>query len=251
MAPGMTRVGFPRYIRTELRDFFYLAVRPAALGPVDPLPCAGFEPVRDEVGGPPRAWRCHASGRGLPRGAEVVSVDTSRTVARVEPGAPAGASWLSFGVSDPPGDRVTTIAVGSAVDSAAPDGAGSPSATLRGVSLEQPATALAPGPGVLAARGAAGSLLLVHATWPECREFAQTLRSASYGGAVFVPAGDSRLAFAPVARPMAVRIFADVEPVPPRVWTKIHREAQRRIDELGLTRHYVQVRHYRDRDRLP
>jgi hypothetical protein len=52
----------------------------------------------------------------------------------------------------------------------------------------------------------------------------------------------------PGSLPMALRIFTDTRAVPPAVWAPIHRRAQRRIDDLGLSRRYVQIRHYRRRD---
>jgi hypothetical protein len=120
---------------------------------------------------------------------------------------------------------------------------------LRGVEVSNDSDArLGSAAGVMVAVGPRGELALVGTSWASARALWPRLARAGFERALFVPGGDRLLAVEPDQRPMAVRIFSETRPVAPRVWGRIHQEAQRRIDEQGLTRQYVNIRDYVARD---
>ena len=120
---------------------------------------------------------------------------------------------------------------------------------LTGVPLHADENAMTSSSGLIVAVGDAGELLIGGSTWPACRAMHEHLVEVGYEDPLFVPAGDHWLVVTPDSTPMAQLIFQDTEIVRPGVWGAAHRQAQQQIDELGLTRHYVQVRHYLERDR--
>lgn len=257
MAPGMTRVGFPRYIRTELRDFFYLTIRSEALVP--PLPdLCDLAPASEPVHAPPAAWRC--SMELDPQGPqELFELDARRLRFTLAPAGSAAGAWLAWPVdgtnedggvairfrSAPGiGSRTELVEVGAAVDP-------SEGVLIWGWDLAsgrapagEPAAA-----GVVIAVGSGGALALAGASWASAHALWPRFEGAGFSRAIYVPRGDRLLVVEPDPRPLAVRIFQETEPAPRRVWGPIHREAQRRIDEQGLTRHYVNIRDYLERDR--
>ncbi len=256
MAPGMTRVGFPRYIRTELRDFFFLTLRPAALAPLDPLPCANAGAVDDATGEPPRAWRCAQDGGADEL--ELVTIDPRRTNLSLNHEDEGGEQWLTWPISTTLSEGDARIVLrrneegGMRILSPATIDAGQAEAddlVLAGVALDAAPDAATSGPGMIAAVGAQGSILFAWSEWPGCRALGARFGEAGFSRMVFIPAGEEQLVVAPVSSPLAVRLFEGTEPVAPRIWRRRHRDAQHRIDELGLTRHYVQIRHYLDRER--
>lgn len=248
MAPGMTRVGFPRFVRTDLRDFFYLLARQDAFGPA--LSLGGeARPVACGAGAPPCAY-LHEVGE-----AEVVEPCLDRLAASLS-AAPRGIGegTLAFPVT-PASDAARTGA--RVVLSRSPYGGlsleiGGPSAGLgRGeVALSglQPSAA-SPDPaaeGTLVARWPDGRAAFAATTAGGARGLASRLEAAGATATLFVPAGAATLLLDRDPAPMATRIFAETEPVPPRVWRPLARRAQESIDALGLTRHYVQARDYRE-----
>lgn len=265
MAPGMTRVGFPRYIRTELRDFFYLALRPEAFSPPSPSLCA-LSPLDDGTESPPRAWRCELVDEGE-ESHELFEVDTARVDVSVVRSGSETREWLSWPVSsDPascPGNRALVLrqrpeggTMVEVVDELDVTDLSS-STAICGVELEMGGpthhetvrTTLADTIGLLVAVGHRGEIALGAMSWTRAVSLRGRISTAGFERAIFIPRGEDRLTISPDTTPMALRIFDDTQPVPPRVWTRLHRQAQERIDELGLTRQYVQIRHYQERDR--
>ena len=260
MAPGMTRVGFPRYIRTELRDFFFLTLRPEALGPLGDAPCS-MERVDDAENAPARAWRCGLQLADQEE-VELFQMDLRRARLSLADSDGADDAWLAWSVS-----TENIVADGPALVLRAsrhggmtatfldrrPDEEEQGAIVLSGWDLASDASPLSDEetdvPGVVAALDSQGRLVLAGASWLRGREIWPRLEIAGFTRALFLREGPQVLAVEPETSPMAVRIFEETEPVPQRVWGPIHREAQRRIDEQGLTRHYVQIRHYVERDR--
>ena len=252
MAPGMTRVGFPRYIRTELRDFFFLTIRPEALTPPGPELCR-LEAVDEGNRAPPRAWQCQVTlGEGLT--ASLVELDTTRVSFELREVAD-DRPWIAWPVTAASPEQRPALQLrpgrsgGTLVSLLEPgDEADDEAIVLAGIELTAPADRIEPSLGMVASSRADGSLALGQARWPECRGLTQRFRSAGFERVLFLPAGDRQLAASPDDAPMARRIFTGTEPQPARQWAPIHRRAQQHIDELGLTRHYVQIRHYLERD---
>jgi hypothetical protein len=257
MAPGMTRVGFPRYIRTELRDFFYLTLRREALGPPAAVPCSATA-VPEEGTVPPRAWRCVLED-GVSR--ELVALDLRRVELSLAEAGTEESSWLAWPVADGAGGTGnlalvlrrgrhggTSASIIGAADAAEVRDAlvvGGWSLADADGSAALPATI----PGTVAAVAPGGTLVLVETVLERATDVWPRLRASGFEQAIFVPRGERTLGAAPDPSPLAVRIFTDTEPVPPRVWTRVHRQAQELIDAQGLTRGYVQIRDYRERDR--
>lgn len=260
MAPGMTRVGFPRFIRTELRDFFYLALRPEALAPPRPGVCA-LAPVDDGLATPPRAWRCELA---VPGGGSTTlhELEPRRLVfSLAPPGGPAAGGLLTWAVAASTVDRAgpalvveagpiggSQAAILDRVDEADRERAG---LVLVGLAPGRVAPgADDPSAGLVAAVGPGGELALARARWADARALAAALAAAGFERSIFLPEGPDRLVAAPDPTPMALRIFGDTRPVPPRVWAPLHARAQERIVALGLTRQYVQIRDYLEREPL-
>jgi hypothetical protein len=261
MAPGMTRVGFPRFVRTELRDFFYLALRPAALAPPSPAVCPRAA-AEGTTRVPPQAWRCDLGLRGG-RSATLHQLELRRVAFSLASSESADAlpplSWpVDASRRDPTGPALVIE----------PGPLGGSEASIRdrqaAADPERGAivlTGVDPGrdvelgfdpdaPGLLAAVGVDGELAIATVNWSDARRLGDALASGGFSRTIFVRAGADRLVATPDATPMALRIFGDTRPVPPRVWAPIHARAQERIVALGLTRQYVQIRDYRDREPL-
>lgn len=256
MAPGMTRVGFPRYIRTELRDFFFLTIRPQALGAPTPELC-DLRPLDDSTFTPPRAWRCALDVNDAAENdsLELIELSPHRTQISVEE-SPSESRWLAWSVGEVADDAALALdltprspaGTTAAIRPTSSARESEETTRLLGLPLTAPTESLAPVAGVVIASDENGQLVLVGTTWPVATTLRQHLTTAGFDDALFLPRGERWLVVAPAEAPMATRIFQDTDPVPPRVWGPIHRRAQQYIDELGLTRHYVQIRHYRDRD---
>lgn len=265
MAPGMTRVGFPRYIRTELRDFFYLALRPEAISPPTPSLCA-LSPLDDGTRNPPRAWRCELA-REAEEELELFEFEASRVSVSLSSSGSEASEWLSWPVSF---DRASCGGRASLILRQQPQGGTlveivdetnsvdlSEATVLCGThfgfgaetQLETVSTTVAESIGLVVALGQRGEFVVGATSWSGAQSLREALSTAGFERAIFLPRGEERLSVSPDTTPMALRIFEDTQPVPQRVWGRLHRQAQERIDELGLTRQYVQIRHYRDRDR--
>ncbi len=230
LAGPMTEVGRPRFVRRELRDFFYLAIRPEVLAP----PCASIcapRPRPDGGGGPPRVYECELDGALA--GVAVSAFDLRRTRARGA--APAeGPSALALA----PAPHGGTTAAWDPED-------GLEGVAIRGADASRVA-ATGDEAGVVV--GTTGPwLVLARAPRRLAAATARRLAGAGIARAIFV-SGAWPLALERDPTPMAVRIFEDTDPVPRHAWRPRTEKLLRMYRETGLTRIYVTARSYQDGD---
>ncbi len=260
MVKGMGHMRFPRYIGKDPRDFFYLTLRPILPG--DPL-ALGREPGGDgegvfstaglpHVGFPYALARTFVGARPGAR-ADVVRIDPQRIslepaegsvpLANVVPGLPGG----SLALVARPGPVGAQFAIEPAATATA-------AVVMTGTSLPDPgvsvtaraAVGVDPDGRLVWAEGDLASIAeamrAAEVTTPMALpgpdphfEFVSEGRTARLDGRAPTPTPPSAVVLHGVDRPIAQRLFPEVQPVHPRIWHPLQSKRVRyfRIPDAG------------------